>query len=552
MAAVKPIKSNLPSTCSKLKGGLKQPANNDHRAAKKKKKVRLKTVAEERMDRPDVFANHWLVDSPRKIVLEKTTLGLDTTSSLVASLEQFYDEVAFIPQNELEAGELKAKRLMVGLLPKCAKHGQRIGLKITKAVYPGSTSDGTQVIDASNVDVFILFEFPEKDVEVESLEAGYRMIPLPKHFEKDDGPPDPWRFGRSADGMHLSPMVINENLYEIIERSLQWHRHAVVEPFKIEEGRAPICVRWEGHNIHITPAVFLQSEDVFLITRPYRFDEHIDSDMRWRMSFAMKERKILRLMDRTDRGIRRKAFMAFKALVAVEHTLKGFYSYQLKTILFHCFDRDIDHTPKWQRGTVETAFVTYLQELYHCLKVKNLPHFYVRGSNLLANVDDKLLHNLTQRVAYLVNNPREIVRILKKRPRSEEEEDILPLISYSRDSSIVTFATTQPPLPGRTPGTQLTLLGSVSGSEDETNSPVPKGKDVKFARGHTVIHSSPSLSTIVESDDNASQRLGAGSQTEFVRWGANSGFSVDSKTSAGRSSVQSNRNDSRLSQRKSP
>ena len=113
--------------------------------------------------------------------------------------------------------------------------------------------------------------------------------------------------------------------------------------------------------------------------------------------------------------MRKKTFTALKALVSVEHTLVGLDSYQIKTVLLHCFDRDVDCMPRWQRNVIENLFLDLIGELYHFLKIRNLPHFYIKDYNLLANMDKKLLHNITQRLGFIINNPKELIRILNKR-----------------------------------------------------------------------------------------------------------------------------------------
>ena len=445
------------------------------------KRVRLKGIKI-----GDIYEYNGLVDSPRRIMSEKTALGFETPNPLLMSLESFFDEVAVTSVSDRQAAEQKAKSFMSTLLPKCTKLGRGMGLRFTRVMYPGSTMDGTQVVEASDVDIFMVFELPVKTARIATLEPGYRMIPLRKFQTTDSKKYDPWQFGRSNDGLYLSPLIVNRKTYAIVERAIKFNIDVYLEPYVLQEGKAPICVRLDGYTFHITPAIFLQSENVFLVTRPYRFDEHVNSDMMWRMNFVMQERKLLNTMDKTDRRMRKKAFIALKALVHVEHTLNCIDSYQIKTVLFHCFDRDVDNTPKWQRSTIENLFMDLVVELHHFLKMRSLPHFYVKDYNLLENMDPKLLHNVTQRLGFIMNNPQELIRILKKRPE-EQEEDVLPFGQCSRDSTEVELRQYEP---DRFPGTELTILGSDS-SESSSCSPLPsvppKRKEAKFAETTTTI-----------------------------------------------------------------
>ena len=425
---------------------------------KVKKRVRLKAAREA----GTIFKENELVDSPRQIISEKTSLGTDIPSSLFKSLESFYDEVAITSVSDRATAEKTAKTLMSTLLSKCTKLGRGMGFRFTRAVYAGSTMDGTQVVDTTNVDVFLVYELPIKTVKVPTLEPGYRMISLRKFYVDDAKKYDPWQFGRSTDGLHLSPLRVNINVYDLVVRALRYNEEAYVEPYTMEEGQAPIKVKFNGHVVHITPAIFLHAEDTFLVTRPYRFDEHVNSDMMWRMSFVTRERKLLETMNKTDRGMRKKAFTALKALVSLEHTLNGLDSYQIKSVLFHCFDRDVDCLPRWQRNTIENLFLDLIGELYHFLKIKNLPHFYIKGYNLLENMDKKTVRNITQRLGFIMNNPKELIRILNKRPQQPDEE-MLPFGSYSRDSTAVDLSPFDEL--DRLPGTEVTLLDSDTSSE---------------------------------------------------------------------------------------
>ena len=442
---------------------------------KVKKRVRLKAAREAGI----FFKENELVDSPRQIMSEKTSLGTDIPSSLFKSLESFYDEVAITSVSDRVAAEKTAKTLMSTLLSKCTKLGRGMGFRFTRAVYAGSTMDGTQVVDTTNVDVLLVFELPIKTVKVPTLEPGYRMIPLRKFFTDDAKKYDPWQFGRSVDGLHLSPLRVNKNVHDLVSRALRYNEEAYLEPYILEEGQAPIKVKLNDHVVHITPAIFLHAEDTFLVTRPYRFDEHVNSDMMWRMNFVMKERKLLDTMNKTDRGMRKKAFTALKALVSVEHTLIGLDSYTIKTVLFHCFDRDVDCVPRWQRNIIENLFLDLIGELYHFLKIKKLPHFYVKNYNLLENMDKKLLHNLTQRLGFIINNPRELIRILNKRQK-QPDEDMLPFGSFSRDSTAVDI------LPvdelDRLPGTEVTLLDSDNNSEISSSQPAVSSHKQRIVR----------------------------------------------------------------------
>ncbi|KAK2168236.1 hypothetical protein LSH36_19g08009 [Paralvinella palmiformis] len=361
---------------------------------------------------PDIFADHWLVESPRRIQFEKSTIV--SLSDLGVQLDQFYENVVQIPNKYLTSAKSRTRTLTDYVIPRITKFGNQIGMKIRGWKFGGSTVDDTQVILPKEIDILVIVEkFKARSVD---LDPGYRMIPLRRFRAKEGERPDEFRFGRSDDGTYLSAMRVARNLYSLIERALKLNPQVELEPFVIDDDRPQIVVTFKNkHRFNFVPAIYVEDEDVHLTTRPYAYDENPGSDMFWRISYSENERHLMAMMDKADRGTRRKAFKLLKALVRVEHTLHGLTSYHVKTVLLHAFDAAVDQTPRWQRQSVETAFSVLLAELQHRLRTKELPHFFIRGYNLFGNVSPRKLASLESRVTYLVNHPSELIRVLKKR-----------------------------------------------------------------------------------------------------------------------------------------
>ena len=413
----RPCLENVPGLSTKLQRdtGKKITSTRKHTLEKKKKKVRLRLPDEtqSRRDRIDPFVNNWLVDTPRFILREKTVVGMG--SVLQEELEAFYVDVVHVPEVEYDLAKASVKTMTQHLMKKLKKMELSGGLMITpKPIFVGSMYDSTQVMGMSDIDVLIGFSIHE--AKIESIQPGYNIISLPVYKEKDGTIPDEYRFGRSDDGQYLSCRVIAWLFYELIQKVLT-NTDAILQPFTIEAGKAQITVLLdEKYYVNLIPAAWCPSLEAHMITRPYIYDENPWSDMMWRLSFAENERQVLQTMGMADRGSRVKVYKIIKSLIQVEHTLHGLTGYHIKTILLHTFDSDVDNTPRWQRGNLEHCFMSILKELQHCLCTKNLPHFFVRGQNLFENMPERMLTNLRNRVTYLVYNPRECIRIVRKRP----------------------------------------------------------------------------------------------------------------------------------------
>ena len=405
-----------------------------NKKSKKKLKVRLKLPNEPTPratpDKGDPFENNWLVDTPRVILSEKTMM--DFTSPLQKELEGFYEEVAYVPEEEYDNAVSATRSLVRYLTRKFNKLGDfknglseyKNGLKILPAVFAGSTFDKTQSMNITDVDILLCFELYDK-AKVETLQPGYQIINLPRHKEKEGGggPPDVCMFGRSEDGQYLSTRTVSWLFYSMIERLVAPRKDTILQPYTINEGKSHIIVTVnEKYNIHILPAAWDKRVEAHLVMRPYIYDDNPFSDMMWRYSYTQDEHLLFKTMASADRGCRLKVYQILKALIRVEHTLEGLTGYQVKTVLLHMFDADVDNTPRWQRGNMEACFMNVLRELKHYFVRRNLPHFFVKGQNLLENMPDRTWNNLKSRISFLVGNPRECVRILKKRSRLQFNE----------------------------------------------------------------------------------------------------------------------------------
>lgn len=359
--------------------------------------------------RPELLrSGEWLVESPRRLQFEKTTVGQPT--ELAHALTQFFDKVVDVPNKKVDATTQRTRALVEYMWPRIKKFGNQIGLKFVDTIYTGSSFDGSHVIRVTDADVLLVFD--RQHVEVEPLEGGYRVIPLRRFRLGKRNTRDKFRYGRSEDGGFLSPLVVAWSVQRLIERALQMLPAAVVLP--MTNGVVPIVIN-NRYRVNIVPATYDEHDDVLLVTRPYSNDDNSESDMMWRLSYARHETALMKRMEEADRGVRHKAYRCLKALVRVEHTLVGLTTYHVKTALFYSFDAVVDSRPRWQRDTVDSCFVNILSQLHQLLSRSHMPNFFSDDHNLVGNMETHHVQRLRTRVGFLVANHNEIVRILRKR-----------------------------------------------------------------------------------------------------------------------------------------
>ena len=98
----------------------------------------------------------------------------------------------------------------------------------------------------------------------------------------------------------------------------------------IADGAAPIRVSLpSGIRVHITPACD-GDRACYLTARPFWYDRNPASDMVWRCDYTVKQRKILRVIEQADRGVRHQAYLLLMGFVRCEPTLQALTDDQVR------------------------------------------------------------------------------------------------------------------------------------------------------------------------------------------------------------------------------
>lgn len=356
-----------------------------------------------------------IVALPRQVLPEDTWTS--EASPLGRSLEEFYEGVVRIDHKDRDFALVNIDRLLNTISAGLTKLARGLGLKLLGFVKTGSLFDDTCVVSPNDVDVLVMFRCG--DVTSVTSGPGYAVIPLGNAQEAEEGKRkrDRWKFGRSGDGAYLSSQTVSQSLYDLLKRVLPDKSLDVqLKPLQVEDGKAQITVVYQNLTVHLSPACSLtrDRDETCLVSRPYPFDVDPASDVLWRLHFPARESKILALIEKSDQGVRKKAFKILKAIVRQEEGLRGLASYHIKTVLLRSFDLDVDEVKPWQRTTTESAFVALLTDLRDCLDAERLPHFYEPRFNLFGNVPSRILTRWKKRVDVMVQDHSCIVRCLRR------------------------------------------------------------------------------------------------------------------------------------------
>lgn len=359
-----------------------------------------------------------IVAPPRQVLPEDTWMR--EASPLGRSLEEFYEGVVRIDRRDRDIALVNINRLLNTISVGLTKLARGIGLKLLGFVKTGSLFDDTCVVSPNDIDVLVMFRCG--DVTSVTPGPGFAVIPLGIAQEEEEGQQgkrkrDRWKFGRSTDGRYLSSQTVSQSLYDLLRRVLPDKSLDIqLKPFQVEDGKAQITVVWQDLTVHMSPACSVTGDrdETCMVSRPYPFDVDPASDLLWRLHFPARESKILALIEKSDRGFRKKSFKILKAIVRQEEGLRGLASYHIKTVLLRSFDLDVDEAERWQRTTIESAFVSLLTDLRDCLDAERLPHFYEPRFNLFGNVPSRVLTRWKKRVDVMVQDHSCIVRCLRR------------------------------------------------------------------------------------------------------------------------------------------
>ena len=125
-----------------------------------------------------------------------------------------------------------------------------------------------------------------------------------------------------------------------------------------------------------------------------------EPELEWRMSFSRAELTLMHNISCSQR----QCYLLLKTLHSQElKKPKALVSYHLKTLfLWMC---EMIPLEEWNPDNIGTCLMKMLDHLYHCLKERNLPSYFIPKNNLIDRIPDELCDELASRVEQIRQDP---------------------------------------------------------------------------------------------------------------------------------------------------
>lgn len=278
-----------------------------------------------------------------------------------------------------------------------------------------------------------LLPFSLKKVRLKPLEPGYVVMQLPRRDSTDS---DEFSNLRSEDRLHLSPKKTYHLFHKILKKAFQ-KESIPFERLRMVLKDSRYCIYYDlknyGWRIEIIPAIHIYKSNAVLVSKPFDIDENASSEMRWRICWAQKEAEIIRSISCTDKGIRTKALQIVCKLCQKDWRLKMLTPYQIQTTLLFDMDYHVDHSPRWQRSSLEECVLSLLNRLLHYAKAGYLPHFIIEGLDLFGLLDPKTVILYKSALERLTTNEKALISLIE---RTRPEDDAEPLWLEPKPDSV--------------------------------------------------------------------------------------------------------------------
>ncbi|XP_045165847.2 uncharacterized protein LOC123529543 [Mercenaria mercenaria] len=258
-----------------------------------------------------------------------------------------------------------------------------------------------------------------------SPEIGYIEIDLPKKNPRSKI--DTYSPLRADDEIHLSSSKLNKALVEVFMEGLRlakFGEYSLLPELNFDYLNDTLELVFTKHlRIPLVPAIFVSVDEPLYVIKPNLPDLDPTSDTLFRACFLAQEENILRKISITDHGLRVDALKVIHTLCKQDWRLQALTVYQLKNVLMHDIDFEVDHSPRWQRVTRDICVQSILKRLLYFVKKQNLPHFFQTDLNLLKRIPEKTLTFMQTPLKRLVSNEPQLLRDLQRASRTYEESD---------------------------------------------------------------------------------------------------------------------------------
>jgi len=304
---------------------------------------------------------------------------------------------------------------------------QNSALPILRLEYTGSVYEKLKTEAADEVDVMVVLKttkpwlWGDPEVMVEDTDVpGYVRLKAREDskLRKYAGPEGYVNPERLRNGWFYGLIVKAVKKFEDrwprsdIEMNVHYHGPAVqLDIWKKESHGAGMVSTERLLSVDLVPCFQVGRDQSYYVAKPYTGRRPVaSSGLLWRHSFSLKEKEVLRDMDR-DSGCRHELLRIVKTVVKGEWSSLGrLKTYHLKTAFMY-YMREKPYN--WDRYSLGKHFHGFLQHLHGYLEEGNLPHYWLPGVNLLEDIDPVVVRQMAGRVKRILNSDAEMNRLLE-------------------------------------------------------------------------------------------------------------------------------------------
>ncbi|KAK3102761.1 hypothetical protein FSP39_013735 [Pinctada imbricata] len=282
------------------------------------------------------------------------------------------------------------------------------------------------------------------------FEPGYFVFPLPtptnnKNNKKVKSVKINKLDVKSDDGMHISPKKMYKTLMTVLDTGIhkmkRFHagkgkkkstmttggRSSVTESVEetpvlapsarlllVDNDLALVMRTPDGSEAELIPTFAASKSGPFFVAKPFENDENPGSDMLWRVNFCTNEETIFKAVTSGDKMHRINAAKVLAYACKREWKLKHVTEYQIMNIVLHEVDFQVDHSPRWQRFSIDECLHLLLLRMLEFTRAKFLPHFFEQSMNLWSHLTEKQLAFMRGSLEQLTLDDDEMMRVVRR------------------------------------------------------------------------------------------------------------------------------------------
>ena len=326
--------------------------------------------------------------------LERANQGqAERTDPLTKELHIYSDNEKIRKREKARARNLVEDYVEDQVMKYCRENSP---LPIKELVYTGSFYERLKTEAYDEVDIMVVLEIkpgrpcsrsnPKVVVENHDTPAGFVRFKamegskLQQYVSEGYIDPERFRNGWAHSLVHRAANGFNSSSHNSDIR-LDVYQHGPAVQLDITEKRTDDKLL----SVDLVPC--LETEDgEYFVPKPNRSNNLLSvpspDRLLWRQSFSLKEKDMLKCMDKDDHGCRHVLFRIVKTFVKRERTTFGkLNSYHLKTAFMHYIEENRDN---WAgKNSLGDHWLGFLGKLQGFLENETLPHFEFPVVNLL-------------------------------------------------------------------------------------------------------------------------------------------------------------------------